>query len=236
MEEKVFEEEISIRDLFLVIKNRYKVIVLITLIAVLVSALITFFILKPVYESYTTIMVGKPKQSIISQNNTITYQEVQTNRLLVSTYGEIAKSRTVLDEVIKNLNLNTTPDLLKNKVNVSLVKDTEIIQIKVQDNDPQKAALLSNEIAKTFARQVVKIMNIENVQIIDEAVPNYNPIKPRPFLNITLSFILGLMLGVFVVFILEYLDTSVKTPEDIEKYLGLPVLGIIPDTEKGEVA
>lgn len=239
MEEKEYlmseEEEISLKQIIEILQKRLKIIAIITLIAVISSAAISFFVLKPVYESNTTIMVGKPKNKVIDPNNPVTYQEVQTNRLLVSTYGEIAKSRSVLEQVIKDLRLDIPSDKLKGKVNVSLVKDTEIIQIKVSDQDPQMAATLANAIADAFSKEVIRIMNVENVQVIDEAIPVQTPVKPKKMLNIAIAFILGLMVGVFIAFVLEFLDTSIHSPEDVAKYIGLPVIGSIPVMKEEEV-
>ena len=117
---------------------------------------------------------------------------------------------------------------------MSLVKDTEIIQIKVQDHDPETAANLANTIASAFSKQVIRIMNVENVQVLDEAIPQLSPVKPKKAMNIAISLVLGAMLGVLAAFILEFLDTSIKTPEDVEKYLGLPVIGTIPYLKEGE--
>ena len=228
------DEEISLKQIFEILRKRAWIIVAITLTAIFIATIINFFLIKPVYESNTTIMVGKPRNRIVDENNPITYQEIQTNRLLVSTYREIAKSRTVLEEVIKDLNLDISIGQLREKVDVSLVKDTEIIQIKVQDHDPETAANLANTIASAFSKQVIKIMNVENVQVLDEAIPQLSPVKPKKTMNIAISLVLGAMLGIFVAFILEFLDTSIKTPEDVEKYLGLPVIGTIPYLKEGE--
>ena len=235
MEEKeTLEEEISLREIFAILKNRAKIIAAVMLLSVLASSVYTFFIKKPVYEAYTTLMVVRPAQKIQDPTSQITYQEIQTNRLLVSTYGEIAKSRSVLDEVIKNLNLNTTFESLRSRIQVNLVKDTEIIEIRVKDTDPEMAATIANETARCFSRQVMRIMNVENVEVIDEAIPIYKKVEPKPALNLSLSMILGLMVGVFLAFVLEFMDTSIKTPEDVAKYLGLPVIGTIPYVEKGD--
>lgn len=227
--EEFIEEEISLHELLLVIRKRGKMILAITVIAVIISAVITFAVLKPEYEANTTLMVGKPVHKIsVDETDQISYQEVQTNRLLVSTYGEIAKSRSVLDSVIKNLKLDTDTASLRGKIDVSLVKDTEIIRISVTDNDPEMAAIIANELAQAFAKQVVKIMNVENIQVIDEAVQPEIPVKPRPKLNISIAFVLGLFIGIAAAFVMEFLDTSIKSPEDVAKYLDLPVIGTIP--------
>lgn len=222
------EDEISIRQIFEIIRKRAWIIVAMILTSVLISTVITLFVMSSEYESYTTIMVGNPKNRAIDDNSNITYQEVQTNRLLVSTYGEIAKSRSVLEEVIKDLNLEMTSEQLRDKVDVSLVNNTEIIRIKVRDQDPETAADIANVIASAFSKQVIRIMNVENVQVIDEAIPQWAPVKPKKTMNIVISLVLGAILGVFAAFILEFFDTSIKTPEDVEKFLGLPVIGSIP--------
>lgn len=228
------DEEISLKELLDIIGRRKKIIIYFVLISFLITAIYTFFIVKPVYESYTTIMVGKPKHRITDPDVPISYQEVQTNRLLVSTYGEIAKSRSVLEEVIKNLNLNFSYEQLKEKVNVNLVKNTEIIEIRVQDTSPELAATIANEIAKSFSKQVIKIMNVENVQVIDAAIPVYSKVKPKTALNLTIAVILSFFLGIFSVFVIEFMDNTIKTPEEVARYLGLPVIASIPLVEKGE--
>jgi len=228
------EDEISLKQVFQILQKRARIIAIITATAIFITTIINFFLIKPVYESNTTIMVGKPRNRIVDENNPITYQEIQTNRLLVSTYREIAKSRTVLEEVIKHSGLDISIGQLREKVDVSLVKDTEIIQIKVQDHDPETAANLANTIASAFSKQVIRIMNVENVQVLDEAIPQLSPVKPKKTMNIAISLVLGAMLGIFAAFILEFLDTSIKTPEDVEKYLGLPVIGTIPYLKEGE--
>ncbi|WP_170240341.1 YveK family protein [Thermosediminibacter litoriperuensis] len=231
-----FEEEISLKEIIDVLKKRFKIIGIIIIVFLAVTAVYTFYMKKPVYESYTTIMVGKPVQRTPDSSASVTYQELQTNRLLVSTYGEIAKSRSTLEEVIKRLNLNTSHEKLKSQVKVNPVKNTEIIEIRVSDHNPVMAATIANAVAESFSRQVIRIMNVENVQVIDEAIPIYRKVEPRPALNLSLSVILGSMVGVFCAFIMEFTDTSIKSPEDVAKYLGLPVIGTIPYVEEREVA
>lgn len=220
-------EEIELRELFYIIWKRIWIILLITILAVATSGIVSFYVLEPEYQTFTTLMVGKPKQS--GEEN-MQYQDVLMNQKLVSTYGELAKSKIVSNEVIDKLNLDMSADTLRNKVSVSLVKNTEIIKIEVMDNDPEFASMIANETALVFMKNVTNIMKIENVQVIDKAeVPTY-PIKPRPMLNMAIAGVLGIMVSVFLIFLLEYLDNTIKTPADVEKYLGLSVIGTIPKT------
>jgi len=134
----------------------------------------------------------------------------------------------VLDRVIEKLEIDMKPSQLKDKITVTSEGETEIIRITVQDKDPGFAMDLANALAQVFMEQVVSIMKLDNVQIIDVAKIPEEPVKPRPLLNTAIAGVLGVMLGMGVVFLIEYLDNTIKTPEDIERYLGLPVLGIIP--------
>ncbi|MEW9123456.1 MAG: Wzz/FepE/Etk N-terminal domain-containing protein [Thermotaleaceae bacterium] len=217
-------ETIDLREYFQIIVKRIWLILLIGFLFAATSGIISFFVLEPVYETSTTLMVGKTKE----QETQIQYNDVLLSQKLVKTYGEIAKSRTVSKEVIDNLKLEMTPEELKGKVSVNLVGDTEIIMVKVQDTDPALTATLANNLAQVFMKHVVRIMKVDNVQVIDKAEIPIRPIKPRPMLNIAIATMIGLMLGLGIVFLLEYLDNTIKTPGDVEKHLDLPIIGAIP--------
>lgn len=222
-------EEISLREIFFILRKHLRLIVLLLTLSIALSATVTFFILDKEYSAFTTLMVGKPRDYI--NENKIEYNELLLNQKLVSTYGELIKTRVVSEKVISNLDLSLSYNAFRNKVNVSLVKDTEIIGITVTDTDPSLAAEIANETASVFMETVQEIMKVENVQVIDRAEPSDTPVSPRPMLNIAVSAILGLMLGVFIAFLIEMLDNTIKTPEDVEKHLGLPVIGSIPNVE-----
>lgn len=224
-------EETELRELFLIILRRFWIIVLITVISVATSGIVSYFVLDFEYETFTTLMLSKPNTGI-GTNEIIQYNDILLNQKLVSTYGEIAKSRIVSNEVIKNLELDLTPEQLRNKVSVSLVKDTEIIKIVVNDNSPELAAKIANETAQVFKRNVVNMMKIENVQVIDKAEVPINPVKPRPMLNMVIAGVLGVMISVFLIFFLEYIDNTIKTPSDVERYLDLPIIGMIPKSSE----
>jgi capsular polysaccharide biosynthesis protein len=222
-------EEISLKEVLFILKKRMKLILSLFLIAVLLSSIISVFVLDKVYQANTTLMVGRPKDYVSDAN--IQYNELLLNQKLVSTYGELIKTRAVAEEVIKNLNLDLSYEQYKEKVNVSLVKDTELIQIIVKDTDPNTAAIIADETANVFMEKVQDIMKVDNVHVIDKAEIPLGPVSPNVLLNIAIAGVLGLMLGVFLAFLLEFLDNTIKTPEDVEKYLNLPVLGSIPKVE-----
>ncbi|NLY78042.1 MAG: hypothetical protein GX080_08190 [Tissierellia bacterium] len=162
------------------------------------------------------------------------YNDILLNQKLVSTYGQLVKTRAVADEVIRNLNLDISYEAFREKVNVNLVQDTEIIRLEVVDTNPALAAEIANETAQVFMESVKDIMKVENIQVIDEARVPDKPIKPRPMLNMAIAGVLGLMIGVFITFLLEFLDNTIKTPDDVERHLELPVIGTIPMVEENK--
>ena len=219
------EETIDLREYFGIIRKRSKLILAITSVAVIVSAIVSFFMLSPVYEANTTLIVNRNEKS---ESQTMTGDEFNVTQKLAVTYGKIITSRTVLDEVIDTLNLDMDYDQLVGKINVSAVSDTQIISVTVQDTNPKKAMDIANAVPKIFTKEAKRITKANGVEVIDKAVLPESPVKPNKMMNVAIAAVLGLMIGLFVVFLLEYMDTKVKKPEDITKHLDLPILGVIP--------
>ena len=220
------EETIDLREYFAIIKKRFWIIALLAIISALISGVISFFMLKPVYEAKSTLIVNADKQA---ETQIVTGDQITVTQKLAVTYGEIIKSRIVLDDVIKNLKLENTYESLSGQITVSPVKDTQIISISVQDTNKEKARDIANEIPKVFKKEAKRITKANDIQVIDKAILPQNPIKPNKMMNMAIAAVLGAMIGLFVVFLIEYLDNKLKTPQDIEKHLGLSVLGVVPN-------
>lgn len=220
------EETIDLREYFAIIKKRFWIIAIITVVAMVVSGVISFFVLSPVYEAKSTLIVNTEKSQ---ETQMITGDQFSVSQKLAVTYGEIIKSRAVLESVISNLKLDSEYEDLVEKITVSPVQDTQIISISVQDTNPKKARDIANEIPKVFEKEVKRITKANDIQVIDKAILPENPIKPNKIMNVAIAAVLGMMIGLFVVFVLEYLDNKIKTPQDVEKHLGLPILGVIPN-------
>lgn len=220
-------EAIELREYIYMIRRKLWLVALITFLSVAISGLVSIYILEPEYETFTTLMLSKPNTGT-GVNEAIQYNDLLLNQKLVATYEQIAKSRLISNEVIKNLGLDLTPEQLGMKVNVSLIKDTEIIKIVANDKNPVLATNIANETAEVFKNNIANIMKIENVQVIDKAEVPKSPAKPKPMLNMSIAGVLGIMISLLLVFILEYMDNTIKTPSDIEKYLDIPVIGMMP--------
>ncbi|WP_018708359.1 YveK family protein [Siminovitchia fordii] len=223
------EETISLRELMETIRKRLNLIVLITMAAVLISGIVSYFVITPIYQSSTQLLVNQAK----SDQPIVNPGEIQTNLQLINTYNVIIKSPAILDQVNEDLDLGMTVSQLNEKIIVQSEKDSQVVNVTVQDPDPNKAAEIANQISTVFQKEIVDIMNVDNVSILAKAEVggNPSPVKPKPLLNIAIAFIVGLMAGIGVAFLLEYLDNTVKTEQDVEKLLELPVLGAIATFE-----
>lgn len=223
------EETIDLKEYFLIIKKKAWIIALITSMAMLASGIISFFVLSPVYQTKTTLIVNSDKAP---GTDVITGDQISVSQKLAVTYGEIIKSKTVLDEVANQLKIKGGYSKIEKKLTVSPVADTQILEISVEDTNPQRAADIANTIPTAFTKEVKRITKANNVEVIDKAIVPKSPIKPNKIMNIMISAVLGIMVSLFVIFLLEYMDNKIKSPQDIEKHLGLPLLGVIPNERK----
>jgi len=230
IQQKVEEMDLDLREIFNIIKKRKKMIAFITLLATLASGIFSFFLITPIYDASTEILVNKSENE---QGSVYNINDINTDLKLISTYSVIIKSPRIIDIVIEEFDLDINQEELVNKIKVNTVKDSQVMKITVEDPDQQEAARMANAIAAVFKREIVNIMNVDNVQILTEAKNEIDPtpVKPNTTLNIAIAFVLGLMLSVGLSFLLEYLDNTIKTEEEVERLLGYPVLGIIATIE-----
>lgn len=218
------EYEIDLREIFEMLKKRWIMIASITLVAAIVAGGISFFVLKPQYEASTTMIVSYKQD----QEALMDYNQLQMSQKLATTYSQIIKSDRIADKVIKKLDLDLSANALNSKISVSQVDTTEIFKITVKDNDPQLAALIANTEADIFKQEINDMMKVDSVSTIDVAKVPGSPVAPNKVMNIAIATVLGMMVSVGLVFVLEFLDRTYKTPSDIERHLGLPILGAIP--------
>ena len=219
-------EELDLRDILHIIQKRIGLIITTTVLAAMVTGIVSAFFLDEVYSSSTTLIVSKQKVNAVS--NDLQMSDVNLARGLVDTYSVIMKSDRVLEKVQEEAGLEQSLEELRSKISVRAENNTEIIRITVEDTIPQRAQEIANSLAGVFMQEVITLLKLDNVQIIDVAKVPRSPIKPRVQRNIALAALIGLLGGVIIAFLMEALDNTIKTPEDVQKVLDIPVLGIIP--------
>lgn len=220
------EETIDLRELLGILKKRFWMIFVITLISTIISAVYSFYFITPQYEAKTELLVNKENSA---QDGVITQQQIDTNRKLMETYSVIIKTPRILKPVAKEVGMASKEKLLASMINVAAVKESQVMSVTVTHENPKKAVEIANTIAATFKTEIVNIMSVDNVQILTEAEYDANmaPVKPNKMLNIAIAFVVGLMTAVGLAFLFEYMDKTIKTDQDVARKLGLPVLGSI---------
>ena len=228
------EETISLQDLFKTLKKNLGIIALTTILAITIAGAISFMFLTPIYENSTQILVNQEQ----TEANQMVNQNIQADLQLINTYSVIIKSPAILDQVIEQLNLEISSDQLNQKITVNTAENSQVVNVTVRDEDPAQAVAIANTTAEVFESDIQELMNVNNVSILSPAVlkENPSPVEPNPILNMAIAAVVGLMIGVGIAFLREYLDTSMKTEQDIEDILGVPLLGVIsPIKEEAKI-
>lgn len=222
-------EELDLKDFFKYVLSKQIIVLVCVILALTAGASYTFNFKEPMYKSNTTIVLTAEKSNT---NTAITQNDLTINKSLVSTYSEIIKSKKVLKQVIKNLNLNMTVGELSSIVSVQAISNTEIISITVSNKDAEIAPKIANEIAKIFMKEIVELYNIENVNVVDKAEKSKIPYNMNYVKDVIIYILIGFVVGYSIIIITFYLDNSIKSTEEIETKLSLPILGSVPSPSK----
>jgi len=223
------EDTLSLKDVLGILRRRFWILLVVVFVAVVAAALLSYVILPPVYQADTSLIVNE-HQNVAQPADGVDYNQLQTYRSLAVTYVKIITSRAVLQDTINQLKLPETVKQLTGMTAVQVQGETEIIAVSVKDKDASRAALIANTVASSFIKQLPTLVNrVENVSVIDRAVPVTQQVSPRPLLNIAEALLAALVLGVLLAFVVDYFDDTVKTSDDIKKLLGLRVLAVVPD-------
>lgn len=224
------EIEIDLMEILNVLLSKLGLIILSGMVLALVAIVGTKLFITPQYQSVTKMYV------LSKQNNdTLTNADLQTSTLLTKDYAELIQSRTVTEAVIAKLSLDMKHEQLLGKMEVVTATDNRIVTIKVLDEDPYVARDIANAVRDTAAEHIKNVMNSEAVNIVDEANVPDGKYSPSVMKNGLIAGVLGCFLAIAVILIQYISNDTIKVSEDVEKYLGLSVLGTIPmDKNEGK--
>ena len=222
-------EEIDLKELVQLFWTKKIQIILIIAIFAVVGVIYSVGFVTPKYQATTSLLLAtNSAQSAAGVDSSITTTDVTLNSKLVSTYSKLVKSDKVVRTVISNLSLNMEEATLKKIVSVTAAEDTEFIEISVKDEDPALATKIANEIAKVFIENVKEFYGVENVHVVDAAEVPQAPYNINHIKDVVIFAFVGAVIAVGYVFIVNMLDTTIKSEEDIEKNFGLTVLATMP--------
>ena len=221
-------ETISLQELFSVLKKSLWRILALTVVAALIAFAVSTFLIKPTYQAGTQILVTPKKQ----ENNVIDASQVQSSVTLVNTYRVIIKSPAILEKVQEEVkDAPSKLSELNNMVTVESEQNSQVINVSVQSTDAALASNVANAISKTFSKDIPKLMNVDNVKVLSVSGIPTAPVSPNILLNTAIAAVVGFLLGVGLAFLREVLDRRIRTEEQVQQILDLPVLGSIPDID-----
>ena len=214
--------EIDLGELFHAIWEKIWGVLAVTVLCAAAAGNITYFLINPTYSATSRIYLLPRETASISQ------AELQVGTQMTSDAAKLAKSQSVVEPVIRNLKLDRTYDDLAGAITIDNPTDTRLIDITVQDQDPQLAADISNALANSLCDQIATIMKTDRPTIAEKATATYRPSAPSMTKNVVIAALLGLFASVALILIRFIRDDTIKTQEDVQNYLHLNTLASIP--------
>lgn len=218
-------EEINLRDLLAYFKKHLILFATFVVLVVAGGTFYTIFVQKPEYKAQATVILSSDKSKNTVQN------EINANKNLIDTYTEVVKSHRVLDRVKREMLIDDSYEQLVKKINVSSLKDTEIISISVVDVNHYHAFELANSIAEVFTSEIGLIYNDKSVNVLDRAVEPQKPYNVDVVKQEAIYLAAGVVLATTIIFLMFYFDRTIKTTEQIEQLFKLPIFGKVRKLE-----
>lgn len=219
------EKQTSLIEIWKLLKKRYLFVVSVFLLSVSVTVAVSMFLLTPIYEASTQMLINQKKLD----KNQLNAQDIETNLQLINTYNVIIKSPVILAKVIEELELDIPLETLEKNISIKNQQNSQVINIQVENPSRKKAVAIANKTAEVFQEEISNIMSVDNVIILYPANEkrSMDPTKPNLLLNTALASILGLLLGVGITVLREYFNTTIKTEEDLSEFVDYPFLGLV---------
>ena len=219
--------DLTVREIIRILIPKWWIIIMAAVSGTILALGVTILLITPEYESVTKMYV------LTKQNeNVVTSQDMQTSLSLTKDYIEMIQSRTIAEAVINQLGLGESPEKLLKKINVDSETDTRVLTISVRDSDPYVACQIANAVRDTAENHIKNVMNIDAVKILDNANISTDPVSPSARKNGVLGGFFGILISVAVILLFYVTNDYIRTPEDVERYLGLEILGEIPAVDK----
>lgn len=220
------EIEIDLGEILMMLVTKIPLMLAAGLFTALTAFMVSKFVIPPTYQSTTKIFI------LNKQDNTnVTYSDLQMGTQLTKDYAELIQSRFVLEEVIQQLDLDTDYEKLKKRVTVTTPTDTRIISIMVKDKSPVDAMRIANALREASSVHITNVMDIEAVNVAETADMPIKKSSPGVGKNTAIGGFAGVFLVAVIVIITYLMNDTIKTGEDVEKYLSLSTLALIPLNE-----
>lgn len=218
------DDIIDLNDLFREIVKHLKLIIILCVLFSIGGFFGTKLLIAPMYTASTSIYLTPQ----ISESGSLDYNSQLSNSKLVNNVVELMTQNNIMSEVAKDIGLESA-DTVRGIVNVSNDSNTEIITVTATTNDPKLSKDVANDTVSTFIRTMQKNLNVRNIEVVDKAKLSYIPSGPNVKKNTLLATMVGFVLGCGYATLRFLFDNRLRTKEEAEKYLGIPVFCEIPE-------
>lgn len=219
------EQSLNIKGILKILKKRLFLILIITIVTTLSSVLITYFVIRPQYQTSAKLFIGMPTMKENGQGNS--FWDFSYYTQLMKPYSEIIKSDDLIERAIKRGNLKVSSQALSNALIVN-VGEGQVMTLTIYTGGKKDGVKILDAVIDEFIDTSSKLIQNSNVSVLSSPKYPSLPISPNKSKNIVFGFGLGLALGVAVVLIIHYFDNSIKGKEDIEESVGIPLIGLVP--------
>ncbi len=218
------EVEIDLRELFFVWFEKIWSVLICTFIGMIVAAVVTLTTITPMYQSSAQIYILNPSSSLAS----LSLSDLQLGTAVTSDYMKLITGRNVVEQVINNLNLNTTYEAFVGSISVTNPSDTRFLDITVTNADPYMAKTIVDELTDVSVKRIAAVMEAPEPNITERGIVNESPVSPSFKKNVLIGGMLGFLLISAWIVVRYLLDDTIKGTDDIERYLELETLAVIP--------
>lgn len=226
--DKMERDDIYLADLMRQLKRYIPVFIIAIFLFGMIGFCVSKFLITPKYESAVMMIVNTKQENTTA----VTNDNITSAQNLVNTYSVIVKSNTVLDQVIDKLKLNMDYRTLYDMVYVNAVDDTQIMRVAVRDTDPARGEKIVSELAKIAPDIIVDAAEAGSCKVISKVATGEKPVYPSTRRNVAVAMVIGLLLAIIFAVLREMTkETHVVDDLDVQKYLGLPIIAVIPEVE-----
>lgn len=217
------EIEIDLRELFFALKKRILILLAALAAGAVLAGAYTALLVTPIYSATSTMLVLTKETTLSS------LADLQIGSQLTQDYSMLITSRTVLQEVIDNLGLDMNYKALEGNISINNPEDTRILEITVTNPDPEMAKKIVDELSEVSSEFIGEQMEVVPPKIVEEGEVPESQTSPNMRRNVMMGALVGFALAAGVIILMTLMDDTLKTEDDIERYLGIPNLATVPD-------
>ena len=223
------QKTISIMDILAVLRKKWGVLFVSTLLGATAFVLVSIFMLPKIYTSSVSLYVNNGK--IVANSSDVQLGDINAATRLVDTYIVVLTNESVLEQAAQRVGESVTPAQLRSAISMNSVNQTEVLQISAKTTDPELSAKICNVMSEIAPEALQRVVKAGSVETLGAAKPATSPSSPNVSRNGAVGGVMGLLLSAIICLLVSFLDTRIKGEEDLKEYVDLPVLGEIPSFE-----